>query len=617
MVDNRFQQALDQYLSLKGQLAIGRISHEQFDAALKQLMIQDAQGRYWMIGPETGQWYVLDGQAWVEAQPGESITPLFAPFYPPVASRQAPSAPVLVAVVGIILGLILVGILSAVLLTSNASPLQLGQRVPTQEPIVALALATKVMVPPTPIVIVVTTTPVPTVVPPSPTALAPTATPIPTIAASPTANSANLVAQADQLMLQSKFDDAAALYQRATNLDRQNAIAYAHWARLLDNQCYLEMREDLCYQAVNKAEIASQLAPNDPKVLTWMARAYDWSAIYDKALTSAQKAVQFAPNWADAFAVLAEAELDNGKLDDAERDATKALQLDAMSAEAHRILGYILSEKKQNQSAVAEFDKAAQVEPTLAVRQWELGVRQGSAGNSAQAMAAYQRAIALYPRSARAYQSLGIVYRDQKLYDKSIEALNTAIQINSQSADLYAEVGQSYLAAGQLSAAINAAQKGATIDPSNQKIKTLQTALSRAQGIAAPTTAAAATSAPAVPPGVYVTNMRTDPPELKHGQMPTFQVTFLNTLGISADYIWYVKLYEPDKKYSFGETAKSSGSIPAGSNTFSTFSNWVAPGASPCRPFIARVFYIASDNQVVEFPKPGGESFWYYFSVCK
>ena len=59
---------------------MGRITREQFDAALKDLMVQDAQGRWWMLGAESGKWYTHDGKNWVEAQP-------------PTSSARAPTAP--------------------------------------------------------------------------------------------------------------------------------------------------------------------------------------------------------------------------------------------------------------------------------------------------------------------------------------------------------------------------------------------------------------------------------------------------------------------------------------------------------------------------------------------
>ncbi len=69
MSQNRFQQAENEYLRLKGQLAAGRLTPEQFDAAAAQLVVTDRRGRHWMLGPDSGKWYTHDGKTWVEAQP--------------------------------------------------------------------------------------------------------------------------------------------------------------------------------------------------------------------------------------------------------------------------------------------------------------------------------------------------------------------------------------------------------------------------------------------------------------------------------------------------------------------------------------------------------------------
>ncbi|MDE3089660.1 MAG: hypothetical protein KGJ80_09815, partial [Chloroflexota bacterium] len=84
-MDERFKSAEDQYFRLKGKLAAGRITREQFDAALKALMIQDAQGRYWILGADTGKWLVHDQHAWVEATPptmGDGGKPTTLPEQP-------------------------------------------------------------------------------------------------------------------------------------------------------------------------------------------------------------------------------------------------------------------------------------------------------------------------------------------------------------------------------------------------------------------------------------------------------------------------------------------------------------------------------------------------------
>jgi hypothetical protein len=86
--DPRFADVERQYYALKAQLSGGQLSREQFEAALQKLMILDAQSRYWMMGAETGKWYVYDGQNWGQGEPPTSA----APASPPVSSAASTAA---------------------------------------------------------------------------------------------------------------------------------------------------------------------------------------------------------------------------------------------------------------------------------------------------------------------------------------------------------------------------------------------------------------------------------------------------------------------------------------------------------------------------------------------
>lgn len=132
------------------------------------------------------------------------------------------------------------------------------------------------------------------------------------------------------------------------------------------------------------------------------------------------------------------------------------------------------------------------------------------------------------------------------------------------------------------------------------------------------TRAPSASPLPNVAPGVYVTGMRIDPAQVMDGQNPSFYVTFLNTVGTPVTYTWFIKVFEPDKRQSFGEVAKVGNAIAPGSSTLVSASNWKAPGEQPCRPFVARVYYyMAQDNAVVEFSKPDGNPYVVNFTVCQ
>ena len=72
-MDERFKNVENEYFRLKGQLASKHITHEQFETALKDLMLQDGQGRWWMLGVNNAKWYVNDGTSWVESDPAHTL----------------------------------------------------------------------------------------------------------------------------------------------------------------------------------------------------------------------------------------------------------------------------------------------------------------------------------------------------------------------------------------------------------------------------------------------------------------------------------------------------------------------------------------------------------------
>lgn len=66
---------------------MGRITESQFDAALRDLALQDTQGTYWMIGANTGAWYYFDGTNWL---PGDPSTARFGVPTMPEPQATAP-----------------------------------------------------------------------------------------------------------------------------------------------------------------------------------------------------------------------------------------------------------------------------------------------------------------------------------------------------------------------------------------------------------------------------------------------------------------------------------------------------------------------------------------------
>jgi len=64
-----FKQAEDRFKQLEAQFDAGTLSETDFKTALKELMVQDDKGNWWVIGFETKQWYRYNGKDWVRANP--------------------------------------------------------------------------------------------------------------------------------------------------------------------------------------------------------------------------------------------------------------------------------------------------------------------------------------------------------------------------------------------------------------------------------------------------------------------------------------------------------------------------------------------------------------------
>ncbi len=132
-----------------------------------------------------------------------------------------------------------------------------------------------------------------------------------------------------------------------------------------------------------------------------------------------------------------------------------------------------------------------------------------------------------------------------------------------------------------------------------------------------PTVSASPTAA--LPPGVYVTNVRSDPAQPLNLQHIQFYATFVNTTGGTPNYRWCVEIWDPnDSKKSFGVTeCRFSDTIPGGTNERPTLDNsYRIVRGGTCLPLRARAIWITSDNARVPFVQPDGSTFWYNFQVC-
>jgi hypothetical protein len=68
-MDTQFKNIEQAFNDLKKKFQAGEISRQEFVEEMKKLRLKDEQGRFWMIGAQSGKWYFFDGKDWVQSEP--------------------------------------------------------------------------------------------------------------------------------------------------------------------------------------------------------------------------------------------------------------------------------------------------------------------------------------------------------------------------------------------------------------------------------------------------------------------------------------------------------------------------------------------------------------------
>lgn len=89
-----FKQTQQAFTQLKDQFEKGRITSDEFETRVNEMVVVDSVGDQWQIGVKTGKLYRFDGQGWVEDTPRELIgsNATYAPQNAkPYQARKQPS----------------------------------------------------------------------------------------------------------------------------------------------------------------------------------------------------------------------------------------------------------------------------------------------------------------------------------------------------------------------------------------------------------------------------------------------------------------------------------------------------------------------------------------------
>lgn len=186
----------------------------------------------------------------------------------------------------------------------------------------------------------------------------PTATPTPEpLAVADPERATQLTDEAKTLFLASDLAGAESKAIEAIAADPQYVPAYL---QLTDIYLYWP---HYWQQALETAETAAKLAPEDPVALAYLAWAQQGAHLFDKAKASALRAVELGPDVAVAHQALADVLSSVYELDSAYEHAQEAVALDEESASAWASVGSIATTLEYPDEAAAAYERAVELEP--------------------------------------------------------------------------------------------------------------------------------------------------------------------------------------------------------------------------------------------------------------
>jgi tetratricopeptide (TPR) repeat protein len=282
----------------------------------------------------------------------------------------------------------------------------------------------------------------------------------------PTRAAQSYSAEGDAHFTSGNLGSAISSYQKALEMDPNNADIWATLARIQTYTSSMKTtdaeRRTALADALISIDRAKLLAPDNSTVAATRAFVLDWNATPsisgDRAaglLVEAEQEAVRALNLDNAnilaLAYYAEILIDQQRIAQAEQNILKALDLGQNLMDVHRVYAYLLETQGLYNQAIEEYKQGIEITPNLTF---------------------------LYMRAGANYRTLAfnstIDEQRQALYDSSLEYFALAVKINEQLAVKdplpYLSIAKTYSQLGEFYAAGRNVQKALEFDPSNPDV---------------------------------------------------------------------------------------------------------------------------------------------------
>ena len=311
----------------------------------------------------------------------------------------------------------------------------------------------------------------------------------------PTRTLNSYIQQAETYFVAGKLDDpktrqdAMTTYQKALELDPNNAQVMAELARIMAYSSRTlttdQLRKARLEEARDLIRRAAELAPDDSDILATKAFVLDWNAssnLIDRnqmeaylaeAEAAANRAYTLNPDNALALAFYAEVLLDQSKWDQALVYAEQAAQRAPDSMDVHRVYGIVLESVGLYRAAIDEYKLASDLAPNLTFLMLQIGLVYRNMANQSFSEAAaaplYEAALEYFAKAAQVNEQLEVkdpqpyiaiakLYAQQGEFFIASRNAEKALAFSPENADTYGQLGMIYVQARNYESALPALQ---------------------------------------------------------------------------------------------------------------------------------------------------------------
>lgn len=209
-----------------------------------------------------------------------------------------------------------------------------------------------------------------------------------------------LISRGQALLKEGKGEDAVRVYQKAVELEKENAGLRQRLAKALYRVGRIE-------DAVKEMEMAVTIDPNRSIYHSELAWLYTQVNRLRSAVRHAKIAIKLTPDQAYPYIILGYSEGSESYFDPAIKTLSKAIELEPENPLAHRYLADIYLQDGQAEKAVTAFEKAASLEKRNATIYIGLGNAYGKLDQKEKQRDAYRQAVELAPGDPEAHGHYG------------------------------------------------------------------------------------------------------------------------------------------------------------------------------------------------------------------